>query len=99
RWWATGCAWLIAVPGWLYVYSMPNVYSASASVYVDTQSLMGPIFEGLAVPDDLVAQVEAMSRALLTRPKVEEIARRTDLDLRVDSPAQMELLITELQER
>ena len=99
RWWAAGCAWLISVLGWFYVYSMPDVYSASARVYVDTKSLMGPIFEGLAISDNLAAQVEAVSRALLTRPNLEEVARRTDLDLRVDTPQQMELLITQLQDR
>ena len=99
RWWAAACAWLISIPGWFYVYSMPDVYSASARVYVDTQSLMRPIFEGLAVSDNLTAQVEAVSRALLTRPNLEAVARRTDLDLRVDTPAQMEFLITRLQQR
>lgn len=99
RWWAAGCAWLVSTVGWFYIYSMPDVYSASARVYVDTKSLMGPIFEGLAISDNLAAQVEAMSRALLTRPNVEAVARRTDLDLRVDTPEQMERLITDLQQR
>ncbi len=99
RWWAAGCAWLISVLGWYYVFTMPNVYSASARVYVDTESLMRPIFEGLAISDNLAAQVEAVSRALLTRPNVEAVARRTDLDLRVETPEQMEHLITRLQER
>lgn len=99
RWWAAGCAWLISVFGWFYVYSMPDVYSASARVYVDTKSLMGPTFEGLAISENLTAQVEAVSRALLTRPNLEAVARETDLDLRVDTPQQMELLITQLQDR
>src|SRR5690606_10724957 len=66
---------------------------------VDTKSLMRPIFEGLAIADNVTAQVEAVSRALLTRPNLEAVARRTDLDLRVDSPKELELLITRLQER
>jgi polysaccharide chain length determinant protein (PEP-CTERM system associated) len=99
RWWAVACAWAISTVGLLYVYSMPDVYSASARVYVDTKSLMKPIFEGLAISDNVTAQVEAVSRALLTRPNVEAVARRTDLDLRADSPADMERLITSLQER
>lgn len=97
RWWAAGCAWLISLLGWFYVYSMPDVYSASARVYVDTKSLMGPTFEGLAISDNLAAQVQTVSGALLTRPNLEEVARKTDLDLRVDNPQQMELLITRLQ--
>jgi polysaccharide chain length determinant protein (PEP-CTERM system associated) len=99
RWWAAGCAWLISAIGWFHVYSMPDVYAASARVYVDTKSLMGPTFEGLAISDNLAAQVETVSRALLTRPNLEAVARKTDLDLRVDNPQQMEFLITRLQER
>ena len=99
RWWAAGASWLIAMLGWFYVYSLPNVYGASARVYVDTKSLMGPIFEGLAISDNLAAQVEAVSRALLTRPNVEAVARKTDLDLRVSTPQEMERLVTGLQER
>lgn len=99
RWWAAGAAWLIAALGWFYVYSMPDVYEASAKVYVDTQSLMGPVFEGLAIRDNLEEQVGAVSRALLTRPNLEAVARKTDLDLRADTPQQMEGLITSLQNR
>ena len=99
RWWAAGCAWGVSMLGWFYVYSLPDIYSASARVYVDTKSLMGPIFEGIAISDNMTAQVEAVSRALLTRPHIEAVARRTDLDLRVDTPEQMERLITSLQQR
>ncbi|MEX2495900.1 MAG: XrtA system polysaccharide chain length determinant, partial [Woeseia sp.] len=99
RWWAAGAAWLIASLGWFHVYTMPDVYSASAKVYVDTQSLMGPVFDGLAIRDNLTEQVNAVSRALLTRPNLEAVARKTDLDLRAETPAQMERLITGLQER
>ena len=99
RWWAAGVAWLIAVFGWFYVYSMPDEYAASAKVYVDTKSLMGPVFEGLALSDNVSAQVEAVSRALLTRPNLETVARETDLDLRADTPDEMEELITGLQKR
>jgi len=99
RWWAAGVAWLIALVGWFHVYSMPDEYAASAKVYVDTKSLMGPVFEGLALTDNVGAQVEAVSRALLTRPNLESVARETDLDLRANTPEQMENLITGLQDR
>ena len=40
RWHLIIVAWLIAVPGWVMVYKMPNVYEASAKVSVDTNSLL-----------------------------------------------------------
>ena len=98
RWWGIGVAWVISIAGCLAIYAMEDVYEASAKVYVDTQSLVGPVFEGLALRDNVSAQVEAVSRALLTRPNLEKVARKTDLDLRADSADEMEILITDLQE-
>jgi polysaccharide chain length determinant protein (PEP-CTERM system associated) len=98
RWWGIGLAWLISIAGCFAIYAMEDVYEASAKVYVDTQSLVGPVFEGLALRDNVPAQVEAVSRALLTRPNLEKVARKTDLDLRADSAEEMEILISDLQE-
>lgn len=99
RWWGAFAAWLISASGWFYVYTMPDVYAASARVYVDTQSLMGPVFQDLAIRDNLGRQVEIVSRALLTRPHLEAVARKSDLDLRADTPHRMERLITRLKEQ
>jgi polysaccharide chain length determinant protein (PEP-CTERM system associated) len=98
RWWGIGVAWIISIAGCFAIYAMEDVYEASAKVYVDTQSLVGPVFEGLALRDNVSAQVEAVSRALLTRPNLEKVARKTDLDLRANSAVEMEILITDLQE-
>ena len=97
RWWASMIAWIVSGAGWFYVYSLPDTYLATAKVYLDTQSLMDPMFQGLTVQDDLVAQANVVSRALLTRPNLEDVARATDLHLRAESPAAMERLVTRLQ--
>lgn len=99
RWLAVSVAWAISLAGWAYIYAMPDVYRATAKVNVDTDSLIGPVFQGLAISDNVASQVEAVSRALLTRPNLEAVARNTDLDLRATTPAQLERLITGLQDR
>lgn len=99
RWYAALVSWAIAIASWYYVYMLPDQYEARAKVYVDTDSLMGPVFEGLALRDDVSSQIEAVSRALLTRPNLEEVARETDLDLRATSEAGKERLVSSLQER
>lgn len=98
RWWAAVVGWLVCAGGWFYVYSMPNVYLATAKVYLDTETLMDPMFQGLALRDDLATQAGAVSRALLTRPNLEAVARATDLHLRASTPQAMEQLITQLQQ-
>ena len=97
RWPALGLAWLVSLAGWYVVYTMPNEYAASSKVYLETESLLDPIFSGLTIQGDLQAEVEAASRALLTRPHLETVARETDLALRAQTPGEFERLITRLQ--
>ena len=99
RWHLIVVAWLVAIPGWVLVYKMPDVYEASAQVSVDTNSLLPALTKGLTASENLVDEVALVSRALLTRPNLAEVARETDLDLRATNPQEMEALITELQRK
>lgn len=99
RWYAVLIAWSVAIAGWYSVYTMPDIYQASTRVSVDTNSLLPALTKGLTAREDLISEVELVSKALLTRPNLQAVARETDLDLRADSPQDMELLITGLQRR
>jgi polysaccharide chain length determinant protein (PEP-CTERM system associated) len=99
RWYAILVAWVVAIAGWYFVYTMPNIYEASTRVSVDTNSLLPALTQGLTARENLMSEVELVSKVLLTRPNLEAVARETDLDLRADSPQDMELLITGLQRR
>src|SRR5690606_13617898 len=76
----------LCVVGWLFVASLPNSYSASARIYVDTQSLINPLMKGLTVVPDVGQQVDIMRGTLLSRPNMDQLIRDTDLDLTVSSP-------------
>ena len=99
RWQFVIVAWLVAISGWAAVYKLPNVYAASALVSVDTNSLFPTLTKGLTASENLLSEVDIVSRALLARPNLEKVARDTDIDLRADTPQEMELLITGLQQR
>jgi polysaccharide chain length determinant protein (PEP-CTERM system associated) len=99
RWAMVIAAWVVAIPGWLFVYNMPNVYEASARVSVDTNSLLPGLTKGLTAGENLIDEVELVSRALLTRPNLEKVARETDLDLRADTQKKKEKLISGLLEK
>jgi polysaccharide chain length determinant protein (PEP-CTERM system associated) len=100
RWWAAAIAWAISLGGWLYVYSIPDVYRASARVYVDTNSLIQPIFRGLTpAGTNTLNEVQLVSTAVLTRPNLERIARKTELDVGLNTPAKFDTLVTSLQKR
>jgi polysaccharide chain length determinant protein (PEP-CTERM system associated) len=99
RWWALAAAWAVCVAGWLYVSSMPNVYRATARVYVDTSSALRPLLHGLAVEPDVESNLAIVRQAILSRPQLEKVARESDLDLRAKTPQAMEGLVTSLRSR
>jgi len=97
RWWAVGAAWVTCVVGWIVVATLPNVYEASARVYVDANTGLTPLLQGLAVEQNVDAQLMLVRQTLLGRPALEKVARKTDLHLTAQTPQQMENLILGLQ--
>ena len=97
RWQLIIVAWVIAIPGWITVYKMPDVYEASARVSVDTNSLLPALTQGLTAGENINDEVDLVSKAMLTRPNLAEVARQTDLDLRAETPREMEALVSGLQ--
>jgi len=93
RWIGLAAAWIAAVFCVIAAYRIPERFEASARVYVDTQSLLRPVMQGLAIQPNLDQQVALMSRTLISRPNVEKLVRMADLDLRVNNNAEREELI------
>jgi polysaccharide chain length determinant protein (PEP-CTERM system associated) len=75
------------------------VYRASAKVFVDTNSLLKPLMQGLTASTNPLNEINLVSRAVLTRPNLAKVANSTDLALRAHTPEQLEQLITDLQQR
>ena len=99
RWRAVIAMWVISVLGWSGAYSMPDVYSASARVFVDTENAIRPLLQGIAVSSDVMSEVSIVTREMLSRPILAEVARDTDLDLRAESEQDMEDLLRSLRSR
>ncbi len=85
RWIGLAAAWLIAAIGVTIALRVPQRYEATARVYVDTQSILRPLMEGLSIQPNLDQQVALMARTLVSRPNVEKLVRMADLDLGVDT--------------
>ncbi len=79
RWYGLGIAWLICLGGWAFIFKLPNQYEASARVYVDTQSVLRPLLQGMTVQFNPASQIDLMTRTLLSRPNLEKVARMTDM--------------------
>lgn len=80
RWIGLAVAWLVLIVGAIAIYRLPDKYEASARVYVDTQSLLRPLMSGMAINTDPGYQISILSRILFSRPNLEKIIRKADLD-------------------
>ena len=96
RWAGLAVAWLAAVGGTVLVFTTPDKYEATARVYVDTQSLLKPLMNGLTVQLNADQEVAILSRTLISRPNLEKLARMTDMDLEAKTPEAREKLLDRL---
>lgn len=97
RWIALAVAWGVALPAWIFILALPDRYEASAKVFVDARTPLRPVLEGIGIQDDYDSQLALVREALLSRPQLEAVARKTNLDAHVTTPAQMDALIGGLQ--
>lgn len=96
RWTGLAVAWLAAVAGTLFVFLVPDRYEATARVYVDTQSLLKPLLNGLTVQPNVEQEVSMLSRTLISRPNLDKLVRMADLDLAATTPEAREKLLDSL---
>lgn len=82
-------ALIVCAVGWPIAMNIPNTYEVSAKVHLDTQTILKPLLEGLAVDSNLIeATALVLQKTLLNRPNLEKVIRAVDLDLTaVSQPA------------
>lgn len=98
RWQGLLAAWIACVAGWYGLSKVDNIYEASATVYVDTDSVLRPLLRGLAVDINVGEKLGLMSRQLLSRPNLERVVRMTDLDHGATTDAELDRIIRKLSE-
>src|SRR5271170_5759050 len=77
RWAAMGLAATVAVVGWAVIFALPDRYEASARVFVDTHTALTPMLQGLAVEQDVNAQLNFVRQSLLAGPQLQKIAEQS----------------------
>lgn len=97
KWYGLALTWALAIAGWIWVWSLPVSYLATARLDVDSSSLLRPLLRGLAIQPDVNQRVALMSRTLLSRPNLEKLMRMADLDLNVKTELQEEQLLSDLK--
>jgi polysaccharide chain length determinant protein (PEP-CTERM system associated) len=92
-------AWAIAIPAWILIALLPDIYEARARIYVETTTELRPLLQGLAIDSDVQSQLDLVRQALLSRPTLQKIARSSGLSNESVSPLEREQLIEDLGER
>jgi polysaccharide chain length determinant protein (PEP-CTERM system associated) len=97
RWKALALTWLVCLAGWVGVALIPDKYQSSTRVYADADAVLSQLLRGIAIDNSPASQVDLLQRTLLSRPNLERVIARTDLDMRVSSIPARERLIAGLE--
>src|SRR4051812_37489283 len=81
RWPAIMLCWLVCAGGWFGIMQIPNTYEASARLYIDADAILTPLLRGISMDSSLQSQVDLLSRTLMSRPNLEKLISKTDLEL------------------
>jgi polysaccharide chain length determinant protein (PEP-CTERM system associated) len=79
RWSALVLACIVGVLGWGVAVFWCDVYRANARVFVDTGTALKPVLQGLAVNQDVDAQLNFVRQSLLGTPVLNKIATDTGM--------------------
>jgi polysaccharide chain length determinant protein (PEP-CTERM system associated) len=99
RWWAMLAAWCVCIAGWLAVMSLPETYEASARVYVDTRTALTPVIQGIAISQDVNAQLNFVEQSLLSNGQMEKIAQEANINVESLAPGSRAALLDRLRKR
>lgn len=80
RWLIVAAAWLFALAGWFAVWLLPDKFESRAQVFVQTETILEPVMNGVTARPNYEQRVEVMRQQLLTRPNVQELLYRSGLD-------------------
>ena len=94
--WAWSSPGWCACLGWAGTYAIPNQFESNARLFVDADAILTPLLRGIAADSAPTTQLEILQRTLLSKPNLEKLISKTDLDLTLNRPSDRERLIGRL---
>ena len=92
-------AWAVATLGAAIIMIIPKQYEGSARVFVNTDSILKPLMQGMTVQPDVGQRVALLSRVLISRPNVEKLIQATGLDENVKTQLERDKLIDKVTKK
>jgi polysaccharide chain length determinant protein (PEP-CTERM system associated) len=99
RWIAMGVAWGVCALAWTVVLFLPNKYEAQARVFVDPSTALKPVIQGLAVEQDVNAELNFVRQGLMSRAHLQKIVDETNLAPQAQTPEQKARVLDDLAAR
>jgi polysaccharide chain length determinant protein (PEP-CTERM system associated) len=99
RWGMLGVTWLCCLLGWLGVAMLADKYTVKARLLVDTETILAPLMQDLAVTPDFDRQVDMMRDTLFSVPNIELLIKTTGLDQAAGNHLDHEELVQHLLKR
>lgn len=99
RWQGFAAVWFVALVGWAFTFSVPNEYASWAKVHVDTEYVLRPLLRGMIVEPNLNQAVQLLTRTILSRQNLEQIANDSNLNLGGLSPTQKDQMLAALRDQ
>jgi protein tyrosine kinase modulator len=96
RWAGIIAAWVIAFIGVGIVAILPNTYESRTRVYVDTESVLQPLLQGITVQRGTDTQLRMMASTLTSRPTLNRVIDETDLKKKVTNEAERARMLKHL---
>jgi polysaccharide chain length determinant protein (PEP-CTERM system associated) len=97
RWYAAIAAWGIGAFGLVVVAWLPDIYEASARVYVDGTSVLRPLLNDRIVAPDVATHLMFVRQSLLGREYLERVANENGLVSPTMRPAEIEDVLERLR--
>jgi polysaccharide chain length determinant protein (PEP-CTERM system associated) len=66
-------AWSVRLAGWLGVMLMPNMFEASARIFIDPRTTLSQVTQGITVDANVESQVSRVRQSLLGGPELEKV--------------------------
>ena len=99
RWPAIAAAWAFCLVGWAVVLVLPNVYESRARIYVDTRTALTPVIKGLAIEQDVSAQLKLVEESLLGEAQLEQVITDTNFAQQATTPERRARLVDKLRSK
>jgi polysaccharide chain length determinant protein (PEP-CTERM system associated) len=98
KWPALVTAWVICILGWAIIMVLPSVYESSARVFADTRTALSPVIQGLAIQQDVAAQLNRVQEALLGEAQITQVVIDSGLVKGARTEAEIDAAVEDLRD-